>query len=302
MQFEDVETFITIYESGSISKAAESLYIGQGTASSRIKNLEAELGIELFFRKPGIRKITLTPEGETFLTIAKQWVSLQQQAENIKDSSIYHELRIASTHTINNSVFNDIYPYFTYAHPEISLYLQTEHSTEIHELIENQQVDIGFVNSLHNYPNVKSKALWKEQLVILCNKQNKFFKTHDLKDLDTSKEIYQTISTEYKNWHQRYFGNSRPMVSIGESAMIQNFIIYPDTWSIVHHTIANSLCLKHKDLRIVTFHKDAPPERITYLLTYKYAKPWIESLTDILLEEVHKSLINSPTITLLNEF
>ena len=61
MEFIDIETFLAIVESGSIGKAAEKLFIGQGTASSRIKRLEDELNIQLLFRQQGVRKLTLTP-------------------------------------------------------------------------------------------------------------------------------------------------------------------------------------------------------------------------------------------------
>lgn len=71
MNHDEIITFLEIIQQGSITKAATNLYISQGTASARIQSLEQQLGISLFYRQQGIRNITLTPQGEQFLKIAK---------------------------------------------------------------------------------------------------------------------------------------------------------------------------------------------------------------------------------------
>ena len=71
MIYEEIETFLQILESGNIGKAAKQLNITQGTASVRIKQLEQELNIKLFYRHQGIKNIELTAEGKLFLPIAQ---------------------------------------------------------------------------------------------------------------------------------------------------------------------------------------------------------------------------------------
>lgn len=145
MQFEDVMTFLEIVNSGSISKAAETLYIGQGTTSQRLGRLEDELGISLLWRQPGMRQVVLTPDGENFISIARQWVALQQQAEELRYANITRQLRIAATEMYNRYHFSKVYPEYLKNNLNVSLYLQTEHSTEVHQMIERQQIDIGIV-------------------------------------------------------------------------------------------------------------------------------------------------------------
>jgi DNA-binding transcriptional LysR family regulator len=62
--------FIQAATSGSINKASEVLYISQPGLSSALKELEAELGLELFKRIP--KGITLTEDGVEFLGYARQ--------------------------------------------------------------------------------------------------------------------------------------------------------------------------------------------------------------------------------------
>lgn len=61
---------LEIAESGSLSRAAERLYIGQPNLSRALRELEASLGAELFERTP--RGMAPTPDGEVFLQYAKK--------------------------------------------------------------------------------------------------------------------------------------------------------------------------------------------------------------------------------------
>ena len=47
MNYEDVLTFLTVLETQNIAQAARTLFVSQGTASTRIRRLEEELGIPL---------------------------------------------------------------------------------------------------------------------------------------------------------------------------------------------------------------------------------------------------------------
>ena len=66
----EIEAFLTIVRTGSISAAAEVLYVTQPALSRRIRALEQELGYQLFIRKKGLRNVGLTAEGKAFLSLA----------------------------------------------------------------------------------------------------------------------------------------------------------------------------------------------------------------------------------------
>jgi len=70
MEFREFQYVIAIAKYQNITKAAESLYIGQPTLSKFLKNLEDELGVSLF-RKAG-HKYHLTYVGERYLEKAEQ--------------------------------------------------------------------------------------------------------------------------------------------------------------------------------------------------------------------------------------
>lgn len=70
MTLQHLKYFIEIVNCGSISKAAKNLYVTQPSLSSAVKDLEKEVGIELFFRTP--KGISLTTDGIEFLGYARQ--------------------------------------------------------------------------------------------------------------------------------------------------------------------------------------------------------------------------------------
>src|SRR5688500_19689963 len=72
MLLAQIEAFLTIAERRSVSEAAGVLYVTQPALTTRIKNLERELGVELFIRTP--RGMRLTAEGRAFRSHAQRAV------------------------------------------------------------------------------------------------------------------------------------------------------------------------------------------------------------------------------------
>ena len=83
----EIDAFLNIVKYGSITKAAEILYISQPALSRRIKSLESELQYKLFIRQKGVRNITLTPQGEAFVLIAEKWKELWLETKDISPIS-----------------------------------------------------------------------------------------------------------------------------------------------------------------------------------------------------------------------
>ncbi len=77
---------VTIADKKSMNQAAASLYISQPALSATIHDLEEELHIEIFARSN--RGISITPDGEQFLSYARQMVEMKQMME---DRYIYNK-------------------------------------------------------------------------------------------------------------------------------------------------------------------------------------------------------------------
>ena len=81
----DIETFWAVVQHGTMTAAAEALYITQPTLSMRIRALEERVGAPLFVRGKGQRRITLTAAGQKFLTLAQRWQQLLSETETLAE-------------------------------------------------------------------------------------------------------------------------------------------------------------------------------------------------------------------------
>ena len=80
MTLQQLRYVIQAADSRSMNEAAKALYISQPSLSGAIKELEKEIGIELFKRSS--HGTVLTPEGEEFLGYARQVTDQYQLLEN----------------------------------------------------------------------------------------------------------------------------------------------------------------------------------------------------------------------------
>lgn len=299
MNDEELMTFLSVAENKSIQEAANQLFISQGTASTRIQLLEEKLGVQLFYRQRGKKGISLTPEGESLLPIAQQCSALFDDAMHLKELRSYQELKVVAIDMINTYLFAETYKKFISENDDIILTIQTEHSTELHQLIENQLSDIGFANSLHMFPNVLSKPLFSEKMVFLHHKDAKFAKTHQIHDLVMEKEIYPRWSREFNQWHAYYFPyDTKKKTTVGTVSMLPTFLGDKDTWTIVSESVAEKLMLQGKDMAVSAID-NPPPEKITYVLFHKYPKPKIKETQQIFLRYIVEYIKSVPSLTLL---
>lgn len=81
MQLESLSLFLAVIESGSITKAAQRLYITPQGASSAIKTLEKQIGVTLFERKG--QTLELTPKGSKVAQEAEKIVNAYQRLQEV---------------------------------------------------------------------------------------------------------------------------------------------------------------------------------------------------------------------------
>ena len=101
MNLANIETFLCAARHQSLSVAASMLFLSQPTVSSRIQQLEEELGVLLLHRIKGVRSIELTPQGMAFLPLAERWVALDAETKRFAQQSFLTPLSIAGMDSLN---------------------------------------------------------------------------------------------------------------------------------------------------------------------------------------------------------
>lgn len=149
----------TVRQNFNLTEASAALYTSQSGVSKHIKDLEDELGVQLFIRK-GKRLLGLTEPGQSLLGIVERMLV---DAENIKrladDFNKVDEgtLTIATTHTQARYVLPPIVNQFKKLFPKVHLILQQASPTEISEMLLQGEADIGIATeSLTTEENLAS--------------------------------------------------------------------------------------------------------------------------------------------------
>ncbi|KLJ15399.1 LysR family transcriptional regulator [Streptococcus agalactiae] len=148
MRIQQLQYVIKIVETGNMNEAAKQLYITQPSLSNAVRNLETEMGIQIFIRNP--KGITLTKDGMEFLSYARQ--ILEQTAlleERYKGDNTSRELfSVSSQHYA--FVVNAFVALFNGTDmTQYELFLRETRTWEIIDDVKNFRSEIGvlFLNS-----------------------------------------------------------------------------------------------------------------------------------------------------------
>lgn len=140
--------FYVVAKCGSLTKAAEELYISQPAVSQAIKQLESQLGGKLFNRTHKGMELTETGGKQIFATVEKA-LKLFDDAESkyseLKDTAT-GIVRICASDTVSTHFLLPYIKEYHQKYPNVNLILQNCTSSETIELLKNNKGDIGFVN------------------------------------------------------------------------------------------------------------------------------------------------------------
>lgn len=139
--------FHTVAKLGSITKAAENLYISQPAVTQGIKTLEKMMGATLFIRTK--KGVTLTEEAKILynyidegLTYIKNGESKFQELMNLQDGT----LKIGASTTVTQHVLLPYLEKFTSLYPNINVSITNHLTSDLIKLLRNGTVDLLILN------------------------------------------------------------------------------------------------------------------------------------------------------------
>jgi DNA-binding transcriptional LysR family regulator len=141
MKVEDLELFVLIANSGSITAASSHAGMSIAAASAALKRLESQLGAELFVRTP--RSLRISPAGQTFLLHCQDAlaaIELGKSKLQGEKNTISGVLRISVLSDLGRNVMSDWITDFADEYRELSVYLSL--SDGISDLIRDH-IDVA---------------------------------------------------------------------------------------------------------------------------------------------------------------
>ena len=176
IQLVQVEGFLEVARRGSVSRAAEGLFITQPTLTARLHALERELGTSLFLRTPhGMR---LTDAGRAWIPFAERalraLVDGRDALQQVLSASAGH-LMIAAAPAVSTYVLPELLEQFVAVHPRVEVSVRTGHSEDVVDLVLRDEVQIGLGRSIR-HPDLELRPFHTEELVLVCAPDHPFSK------------------------------------------------------------------------------------------------------------------------------
>jgi DNA-binding transcriptional LysR family regulator len=169
-----LEAFVEAARRGSVSQAADVLYLSQPGMSARLKGLESALGVELLVRTR--RGVRLSEAGKAFLPFAQRALEAVDDgrllvAELSRGSA--GRLAIGVAPAVSTSVLPGMLARFRAAWPTAQLIVRTGHSEEVLEMVLREQVELGLVRELR-HPEIVETPLYEDELVLVFEPNHPF--------------------------------------------------------------------------------------------------------------------------------
>ncbi|WP_331346103.1 LysR family transcriptional regulator [Cellvibrio sp. UBA7661] len=167
MDIELAKTFLDIARSGSFIATAERLHVTQTTVTARIKNLEAQLGCQLFVRNRA--GASLTPEGERFVSYAMQIVQLWGKAKfdvplpEAKTESISVGGELALWNPLLLNWISDLRS----SYGALAIQVETGEASSLISRVSHGVLDVALVYRPEYLPGLKIELLLEEKLVMV---------------------------------------------------------------------------------------------------------------------------------------
>lgn len=195
MTLRHLKIFIKVADAGSMTAAAEALYVSQPTVSQAIIELESHYGVKLFDRLS--KRLYITELGKQFLSYARHIASLfdemEQQLKNPDQTGV---LKVGASITIGTFLLPEWVKSFNKEYPTLHLQVVVRNTKEIEGMLLSNNLDFGIVEGHIHSNDIHSEPLMEDELVCVCGEGHPWFEsTHEAVNLEEGAFIVREVGS-----------------------------------------------------------------------------------------------------------
>ncbi|MBP7179117.1 MAG: LysR family transcriptional regulator [Moraxellaceae bacterium] len=163
-----LEVFIAVAQSGSVTRAADSLNITQSATSMSLADFETQLGRKLFDRVG--KRLQLNDSGRLLLPKALDAIARISEIEAMaaSDAPLIGQLRIGASLTIGNYMLPGLIGSFMRDHAGAHVTLDVANTRHVIHALEQFQIDIGFIEGFCHEPDIEVIPWCRDELVVFA--------------------------------------------------------------------------------------------------------------------------------------
>ena len=166
MDLTQLEMFNAVAETGSITQAAARVHRVPSNLTTRIRQLEADLGVDLFIREN--QRLRLSPAGHNFLRYSQQILALVDEARMVvagdEPKGLFSLGALESTAAVRiPATLAD----FNQRYPKIQFSLATGPSGRMLEGVLEGHLNAAFVDGPITHPGLEGIAVYQEEMMVV---------------------------------------------------------------------------------------------------------------------------------------
>ena len=166
MTLRELQYIVAVAETGSFSRAAETVHVSQPTLSAQVKKLETELGITIFER--ATRKVIPTEAGRATIASARRILA---EAETLRDTAraardpLSGRFRLGAIPTLAGYLLPDLVPAASQALPDLKLVLVEEKTDELVKRLRSGRLDAALLALPLPEPGLETLELFDDDFL-----------------------------------------------------------------------------------------------------------------------------------------
>lgn len=173
MELKELEYIVAVAEEGSISRAAERLYLAQSSLSQYLARYESELGVKLFRRTAG--GVRPTASGELFLRSARQMLlqyhQMRQQLTDL-DAPMEGKIHFGISTFRGSYLFPKAMHLFRQEAPTVDVVLHEHDSIVLQRKVAAGELDMALVAFREDQWAHQGKFLMKDEVLLVANREH----------------------------------------------------------------------------------------------------------------------------------
>ena len=206
MDLKALEIFKTVVEQGGINKAAALMHRVPSNVTTRVKQLEEQLGAKLFARDG--RRLALSAEGKVLLTYANELLRLSAEARTaLQNGKPQGTLRIGALESTAAARLPPILSKYHLLYPEVRVELVTGTSGALVNRVHAQEVEAAFVAEPFNAAGLETRPVFVEEIVLITPKS--FERVRTPKDIRNLTIIAFANGCSYRRRLEAWLGRAK---------------------------------------------------------------------------------------------
>lgn len=166
MEFSQLRIFQAVAEEGSITRAAERLHRVPSNLSTRLKQLEEQLGVDLFLRER--QRLQLSPAGKVLLDYATKLFALHDEAHAaVQGGQPAGDFLLGTMYSTAATHLPDLLAAYHRRYPAVNLQVQSGPSGELFEGLLTNRLDAALVDGPLELAGLDGVPLCDERLVLI---------------------------------------------------------------------------------------------------------------------------------------